>query len=910
MGVFVNSRARFFDANGDPLSGGSVEFFEAGTSTPKTIYTDNGLGTPATNPQVLDADGYVRDGGVWLADGLYKYTVEDSSAVLLYTMDNIGTATAPSQVVTNAVVNDIADLKDLTIGDYQSVYVLGYYEEEDGGGGWFNWDSSDSTTDNGGTVITPTGSPATGRWHRIFENNVVYPMMFGIKPDDTTVTYDSNATAMVTWCKANTNYSHIHFTSGAYHINGTLTFDGALFVEVDDGVSFTETSISGAVTFACMYVEINSLKPLVTTTGMNLFFNPIKRGFKARPEWWGAVGDGATNDALAFQNMITGIGNNDTIELNQKYAIDSTTTFTQLVHFKNDSQVLAALSAVTFDKYTFEASEIPFFSSTGLDQFRFTNQKEFYASHFEIDSSGSIVNTQLDDFLIAVTNNDTQGAHVYWDKDYTFGTQYNDSKYDWVTSEVVNGALMTFDSYSDFGSVANGTEHIFDIAGTNEAVIVNCINVYPQWFGAKSNGANATFQGTNADAIERAIILADLASSGALEGRKAFVDGGGGLFVINKTISLTASTLNNPISMKNISIQGTSGLAGTEMLSFNGHIELDNCSFEALGADDCIKSISLNVGSNDINIKINNCNFRGGANALDSTDSNNVIVTGCDVLSDGGFILDATGSAEFVGNKFSTTSPAESFITTSDACNHVITGNYFYFSTSSGGALVLTNSASVITSITGNTFFNTDLTITDCHNATISGNTYYGALLTVQDVNDTTITGNNFAAQSSLKIERVAGSTVTRLIVTDNYFDITAAANAITLSGVWSSTGHTAQIDGNGTNGTGTLASTVARGTFEVDANADTGVGNLLTVSFSATGEYILPFGTAPLTGNLMIYDLSSNGDGPSILALNTVNSATPATLPTVTVEGLWDGATTVGITADVEYTLEMSNVR
>ena len=74
-----------FDANGDPLSGGKVYTYEAGTSTLKTSYSDYDASTANANPVVLDsrgeADIYVK--------GAYKISVYTSADVLVWTLDNV-----------------------------------------------------------------------------------------------------------------------------------------------------------------------------------------------------------------------------------------------------------------------------------------------------------------------------------------------------------------------------------------------------------------------------------------------------------------------------------------------------------------------------------------------------------------------------------------------------------------------------------------------------------------------------------------------------------------------------------------------------------------------------------------------------------------------------------------------------
>lgn len=79
-------KTQFLDANGDPLAGGKVYTFEAGTSTPKVSYTDQTAGTPNANPVILDAAGRAD---IWLQGSAYKIRVDDADDTTLYTVDNI-----------------------------------------------------------------------------------------------------------------------------------------------------------------------------------------------------------------------------------------------------------------------------------------------------------------------------------------------------------------------------------------------------------------------------------------------------------------------------------------------------------------------------------------------------------------------------------------------------------------------------------------------------------------------------------------------------------------------------------------------------------------------------------------------------------------------------------------------------
>jgi len=73
-----------FDISGNPVSGGSVHSYAAGTDTDKDLYTDAAKTSPATNPVILNASGRA----IVYADGNYKFIVRDADDALLFTVDN------------------------------------------------------------------------------------------------------------------------------------------------------------------------------------------------------------------------------------------------------------------------------------------------------------------------------------------------------------------------------------------------------------------------------------------------------------------------------------------------------------------------------------------------------------------------------------------------------------------------------------------------------------------------------------------------------------------------------------------------------------------------------------------------------------------------------------------------------
>lgn len=75
------------DIGTDRLSGGKIETFEAGTTTPLATYTDLAGASANTNPVLLDAAGMAV---IRQTDGVaYKWVVYDADDNLLWTRDNI-----------------------------------------------------------------------------------------------------------------------------------------------------------------------------------------------------------------------------------------------------------------------------------------------------------------------------------------------------------------------------------------------------------------------------------------------------------------------------------------------------------------------------------------------------------------------------------------------------------------------------------------------------------------------------------------------------------------------------------------------------------------------------------------------------------------------------------------------------
>lgn len=101
---------RFLDANGDPVSGGSLEFYLAGSSTPLTVYSGAGLSNALGTTVYCDSGGHpVASSGsstkvaIWTGTTDFKIVGKTSAGATLGTLDNFpGALDTSTYAVTSA----------------------------------------------------------------------------------------------------------------------------------------------------------------------------------------------------------------------------------------------------------------------------------------------------------------------------------------------------------------------------------------------------------------------------------------------------------------------------------------------------------------------------------------------------------------------------------------------------------------------------------------------------------------------------------------------------------------------------------------------------------------------------------------------------------------------------------------
>lgn len=151
---------QFFDDNGKPLNGGTIETFIAGTATHQATYSDVTLLTAYGNPVTLNSAGRFPSNGswFWIPGASYKVLIKNAAGTTIATPDS------QSSVPGSGAGTDLTGTSGETLTAGKAVYL------SDGSGGkttglWYLADSANtysSTTPEVGLVPATIASGASG----------------------------------------------------------------------------------------------------------------------------------------------------------------------------------------------------------------------------------------------------------------------------------------------------------------------------------------------------------------------------------------------------------------------------------------------------------------------------------------------------------------------------------------------------------------------------------------------------------------------------------------------------------------------------------------------------------------------------------------------------------------------------
>ena len=112
----INGVPQYFDNSGVPLAGGLLYTYSAGTSTPISTFDQSGFAH--TNPIVLDAAGRVPGGIFFQSSSVYKFILQTSAGVTLWTLDDLSAVPGGSSnaALWTAVGNTISNTNTGNVG--------------------------------------------------------------------------------------------------------------------------------------------------------------------------------------------------------------------------------------------------------------------------------------------------------------------------------------------------------------------------------------------------------------------------------------------------------------------------------------------------------------------------------------------------------------------------------------------------------------------------------------------------------------------------------------------------------------------------------------------------------------------------------------------------------------------------
>lgn len=229
LSLFAGAGAQFFDNNGNPLSGGKIYTYSAGTTTPLATYTTNVGNITHTNPIVLDAAGRIPSGGeIWLTLGVgYKFVVKTSADVLIATYDNIpSSAQPPAANDADSIMYEegyTVTAGSFVIGKTYRILTVGTTD--------FTLIGAVNNTVGTHFIATGVGTgTGTAELSQTVETrlqNTIYVTDFGAFKDGTNATVTTAAiNAAIAYAKASSNVHCIEFPTGNYAVNAPIEIKG------------------------------------------------------------------------------------------------------------------------------------------------------------------------------------------------------------------------------------------------------------------------------------------------------------------------------------------------------------------------------------------------------------------------------------------------------------------------------------------------------------------------------------------------------------------------------------------------------------------------------------------------------------------------------------------------------------
>lgn len=255
--------AQLFDNNGDPLSGGKIYTYLAGSTTPAVTYTSPTGSILNTNPIVANAAGRLPN-EVWLPIAqAYKFVLKDANDTLIATYDNIPTLPQPP------IVNDAASISFTSTNTIPAGAFTPGYIYEIAFVGSTDFMSIGAAANTVGTLFTATGA-GTGTGTAYYVRSVQNKLNDTVSVKDFGAIGDGVADDTVAIAAAHATGKLVFYPYGIYkHVGYFPLCEGGIIGEgwsTNNGAKKTEI-----VFYNCTSTSAGAITPTQTTPKSQFF---------------------------------------------------------------------------------------------------------------------------------------------------------------------------------------------------------------------------------------------------------------------------------------------------------------------------------------------------------------------------------------------------------------------------------------------------------------------------------------------------------------------------------------------------------------------------------------------------------------------------------------------------------------
>lgn len=307
LSIMPPPKFKAFDSNGKPLAGGKVYTYIPGTSTPKATYADPNGNSANQNPVVLDSKG---EATIWL-QGFYKIVLTDSNNVQQWSVDQISSSPSVATpnaewLSVNASFTFVSATQFTVAGDMTGTYQPGRRVQMSVSAGTVYGTVTSSVCSGGVTTVTIACDSGS------LDSGLTCANVGLLAPANPSIPIPANSPASaMPWVDARAyanlaaavsavgSASRVILISTPQVVAASLTVPSNVTLKFQQGGTL---NISTGVTVTINGNVDAGLYQIFTLNGTGaVTLGSVKEAY---PQWFGARGDGTTDDTAAVQNAV------------------------------------------------------------------------------------------------------------------------------------------------------------------------------------------------------------------------------------------------------------------------------------------------------------------------------------------------------------------------------------------------------------------------------------------------------------------------------------------------------------------------------------------------------------------------------------------------------------------------------